>query len=86
MSEERALRKEKTGIVTSNKMQQSIVVAVERKVKHAIYGKFISKTIKFMAHDQENTCGVGDKVRIMETRPISKNKRWRLVEVLEKAK
>jgi len=86
MSEERALRKEKTGIVSSNKMQQSIVVTVERKVKHPIYGKFISKTVKFMAHDQENACGIGDKVRIMETRPISKNKRWRLVEILEKAK
>jgi small subunit ribosomal protein S17 len=86
MSEQRPLRKEKVGIVTSNKMQQSIVVSVERKVKHAIYGKFISKTEKFMAHDQENTCGIGDKVLIMETRPISKNKRWRLVEVIEKAK
>ena len=86
MSVERALRKEKTGIVTSNKMQHSIVVSVERKVKHPIYGKFISQTVKFMAHDQNNTCGIGDKVRIMETRPISKNKRWRLVEILEKAK
>jgi len=86
MSVERALRKEKTGIVTSNKMQQSIVVSVERKVKHPIYGKFISQTVKFMAHDESNTCGIGDKVRIMETRPISKNKRWRLVEILEKAK
>ena len=86
MSEQRALRKEKIGVVTSNKMQQSIVVSVERKVKHPIYGKFISQTVKFMAHDQDNTCGVGDKVRIMETRPISKNKRWRLVEILEKAK
>jgi len=86
MSEERALRKEKTGIVSSNKMQQSIVVTVERKVKHPIYGKFISKTVKFMAHDQDNSCGIGDKVRIMETRPISKNKRWRLVEIIEKAK
>ena len=86
MSVERALRKEKTGIVTSNKMQQSIVVSVERIVKHPIYGKFISQTVKFMAHDENNTCGIGDKVRIMETRPISKNKRWRLVEILEKAK
>ena len=86
MSVERALRKEKTGIVTSNKMQQSIVVSVERKVKHPIYGKFISQTVKFMAHDENNTCGIGDKVRVMETRPISKNKRWRLVEILEKAK
>ncbi|MFM7054814.1 MAG: 30S ribosomal protein S17 [Bacteroidota bacterium] len=86
MSLERALRKEKIGIVSSNKMQHSIVVMVERKVKHPIYGKFISQTIKFMAHDEGNTCGIGDKVRIMETRPISKNKRWRLVEILEKAK
>lgn len=86
MSEQRALRKEKIGIVTSNKMQQSIVVSVERKVKHPIYGKFISQTVKFMAHDQDNTCGIGDKVLIMETRPLSKNKRWRLVEILEKAK
>lgn len=86
MSVERALRKEKTGIVTSNKMQHSIVVSVERKVKHPIYGKFISQTVKFMAHDENNTCGIGDKVRIMETRPISKNKRWRLVEIVEKAK
>ena len=86
MSVERALRKEKIGIVSSNKMQHSIVVMVERKVKHPIYGKFISQTVKFMAHDEGNTCGIGDKVRIMETRPISKNKRWRLVEILEKAK
>lgn len=86
MSENRALRKEKIGIVSSNKMQHSIVVSVERKVKHPIYGKFISQTVKFMAHDEGNTCGIGDKVRIMETRPLSKNKRWRLVEILEKAK
>ncbi|MFN5223720.1 MAG: 30S ribosomal protein S17 [Bacteroidota bacterium] len=86
MSVERALRKEKIGIVSSNKMQHSIVVMVERKVKHPIYGKFISQTVKFMAHDEGNSCGIGDKVRIMETRPISKNKRWRLVEILEKAK
>ncbi|MFM7080284.1 MAG: 30S ribosomal protein S17 [Bacteroidota bacterium] len=83
---ERALRKEKIGIVTSNKMQHSIVVTVERKVKHPMYGKFISQTVKFMAHDEGNTCGIGDKVLIMETRPMSKNKRWRLVEILEKAK
>lgn len=86
MAEQRALRKEKVGIVTSNKMQHSIVVSVERKVKHPIYGKFISQTVKFMAHDQDNTCGIGDKVLIMETRPLSKNKCWRLVEILEKAK
>jgi small subunit ribosomal protein S17 len=86
MSVERALRKEKIGIVSSNKMQHSIVVTVERKVKHPTYGKFVSQTVKFMAHDEGNTCGIGDKVRIMETRPMSKNKRWRLVEILEKAK
>ena len=86
MSVERALRKEKIGIVSSNKMQHSIVVMVERKVKHPIYGKFISQTVKFMAHDEGNSCGIGVKVLIMETRPISKNKRWRLVEILEKAK
>ena len=82
MSIERALRKEKIGIVSSNKMQHSIVVTVERKVKHPIYGKFISQTVKFMAHDENNTCGIGDKVRIMETRPISKNKRWSLKEII----
>ena len=86
MSEQRALRKEKVGVVSSNKMTNSIVVTVERKVKHPIYGKFIRKTEKFMAHDQDNACGIGDTVRIMETRPLSKNKRWRLVEILEKAK
>jgi small subunit ribosomal protein S17 len=86
MSTERNLRKTKTGLVTSNKMNKSIVVAVERKEKHPIYGKFINKTNKFMAHDEANTCGIGDKVLIMETRPLSKNKKWRLVEVLEKAK
>ena len=82
----RSLRKEKIGTVVSNKMQNSIVVRVERKVKHPIYGKFLKRTAKFMAHDQENSCGIGDKVKIMEIRPISKNKRWRLVEILEKAK
>ena len=86
MSETRALRKEKIGIVTSNKMQNSIVVLVERKVKHPMYGKFINRSVKFMAHDQENACTIGDKVKIMETRPMSKNKRWRLVEILEKVK
>ncbi len=79
-------RKERTGIVVSNKMQSSIVVAVERKERHPIYGKFVKKTSKFMAHDEGNTCQIGDKVRIMETRPLSKRKRWRLVEILEKAK
>ena len=73
-------------MVTSNKMERSIVVSVERKVKHPKYGKFVNKTTKFVAHDQENTCNIGDTVRIIETRPISKNKCWRLVEVIERAK
>jgi small subunit ribosomal protein S17 len=79
-------RKEKVGVVVSNKMQKSIVVAVERKIKHAIYGKYLKRTSKFMAHDENNDCKIGDKVRIMETRPLSKNKCWRLVEILERAK
>jgi small subunit ribosomal protein S17 len=82
----RNLRKEKIGTVTSNKMEKSIVVAVERKVKHPKYKKFIKRTSKFMAHDEKNECNVGDVVRIMETRPLSKNKCWRLVEIVEKAK
>jgi small subunit ribosomal protein S17 len=84
--EERNLRKEKIGYVTSNKMDKSIVVSVERKVKHPKYGKFVNKTTKFVAHDEANTCNIGDTVKIMETRPISKNKCWRLVEVVERAK
>jgi small subunit ribosomal protein S17 len=84
--EERALRKERIGIVTSTKMDKSVTVSVERREKHPIYGKFIKKTKKFMAHDEKNECGVGDTVRIMETRPMSKLKRWRMVEILEKAK
>ena len=84
--EKRNLRKEKVGLVTSNKMSKSIVVAVERMVKHPKYGKFINRTSKFMAHDEKNECNIGDMVRITETRPLSKNKRWRLVEVIEKAK
>ena len=84
--EGRSLRKEKVGVVTSNKMTKSIVVAVERKVKHPKYGKFINRTSKFMAHDEKNECSIGDTVRIMETRPLSKNKRWRLLEIIEKAK
>ncbi len=84
--EDRNLRKEKIGLVTSNKMDKSIVVSVERKVKHPKYGKFVKKTTKFIAHDDANTCSIGDTVKIMETRPISKNKCWRLVEVLEKVK
>ena len=83
---ERNLRKERVGKVVSNKMQKTITIAVDRKVKHAIYGKFMNKTTKLMAHDEKNEAGIGDTVRIMETRPLSKNKRWRLVEVIEKAK
>jgi small subunit ribosomal protein S17 len=86
MAEERNLRKTRTGTVTSDKMAKTITVAVERKVKHPIYGKFIKKTTKFHAHDEKEECGVGDVVTIMETRPLSKTKRWRLVEVVEKAK
>jgi len=83
---ERKLRKERVGIVTSNKMEKSITVLVERKVKHAMYGKFLKKSNKFLAHDEKNECNIGDLVRIMETRPLSKNKCWRLTEVIEKAK
>jgi small subunit ribosomal protein S17 len=84
--EKRALRKERIGTVVSNKMNKSIVVTVERKVKHPKYGKFIKKTSKFMAHDENNECGIGDLVLIAETRPLSKNKNWRLKQILEKAK
>lgn len=83
---ERNLRKERVGQVVSNKMQKTITVAVNRKVKHPMYGKFLRKTTKFTAHDETNDCNIGDTVRIMETRPLSKNKRWRLVEVIERAK
>jgi len=83
---ERNERKERVGKVTSNKMQKTITVAVDRKVKHPIYGKFVNRTTKFKAHDEQNTAGIGDTVRIMETRPLSKDKRWRLVEIIEKAK
>ena len=83
---ERNLRKERIGVVVSNKMDKSIVVAVKRKVKHPIYGKFMNKTTKFTAQDDTNTCNEGDTVRIMETRPLSKTKRWRLVEIIERAK
>ena len=84
--EKRNLRKERIGIVTSDKMDKSIVVSVERKVKHPKYGKFIKNTTKFVAHDEKNECGEGDTVRIMETRPLSKSKNWRLVEIVERAK
>lgn len=83
---ERKRRKTRIGVVSSNKMTKTITVAVERKVKHPIYGKFVKKTTKFHAHDEQNTAGIGDTVRIMETRPLSKTKRWRLVEIIEKAK
>jgi len=83
---ERNLRKVRVGVVTSNKMAKTITVAVERKVKHPIYGKFVKKTTKFHAHDEKDECSIGDIVRIMETRPLSKTKRWRLVEVVEKVK
>ena len=86
MSVERKVRKSRIGLVTSDKMDKTITVAVERKVKHPLYGKFLKKTTKFHAHDETNQCGIGDTVRIMETRPLSKTKRWRLVEVIEKAK
>ena len=86
METARNLRKERVGKVVSNKMQKSITIAIHRKVKHPIYGKFMNKTTKFMAHDEKNEAGIGDTVRIMETRPLSKSKRWRLVEIIEKAK
>jgi len=84
--ESRNLRKERIGVVTSNKMEKSIVVSVGRKEKHPIYGKFVKRTKKYVAHDEENTCNIGDTVRIMETRPLSKRKSWRLVEIIERAK
>lgn len=83
---ERNLRKTKIGVVTSNRMEKTVTVAIETKVKHPIYGKFVKKTTKFHAHDDKNECGIGDTVRIMESRPLSKTKRWRLVEIVEKAK
>ena len=83
---ERNLRKERIGQVVSNKMQKTITVTVDRKMKHAMYGKFIRKTTKFTAHDENNDCNIGDTVRVMETRPLSKNKRGRLVEIIERAK
>jgi len=82
----RNLRKTRTGVVTSNKMDKTITISVERKLKHPIYGKYVKKTIKLHAHDAENVCNEGDIVKIMETRPLSKSKRWRLVEIVEKAK
>ena len=84
--EERNRRKVREGLVTSNKMDTSIVVSVERKLKHPKYGKFLKRTTKLMAHDEQNECNIGDRVRVMETRPLSKNKCWRLVEIIERAK
>lgn len=84
--EKRNLRKVRVGRVVSNKMEKSCVIAVERKVKHPLYGKFTKKTTKLMVHDENNDCGIGDTIKVMETRPLSKNKRWRLVEIIEKAK
>ncbi|AOR25948.1 MAG: 30S ribosomal protein S17 [Bacteroidetes bacterium] len=84
--EKRNLRKERIGIVTSNKMMKSIVVSEVKKVKHPMYGKFVLKTKKYVAHDEQNDCNEGDTVRIMETRPLSKSKCWRLVEIIERAK
>jgi small subunit ribosomal protein S17 len=86
MSNERGLRKTRIGKVTSNKMDKTITVSIERRLKHPIYGKFISQTTKLTAHDENNECSEGDIVKVMETRPLSKNKRWRLVEVVEKVK
>lgn len=83
---ERKLRKERVGVVLSNKMDKSITVNVKRKEKHPMYGKFVNKSKRFIAHDEDNKCDIGDTVKIMETRPISKNKKWRLVEIIEKVK
>ena len=83
---ERNLRKTRVGIVTSDKMDKTVVVTIKDRVRHPLYGKIINRTVKYKAHDEENACGVGDKVLIMETRPLSKDKRWRVVEIVEKAK
>ena len=84
--EQRGLRKTRIGVVVSNKMEKTITIAIERKVSHPIYKKYFKKTTKLMAHDEKSECNLGDKVKVMETRPLSKNKKWRLVEVVEKAK
>jgi small subunit ribosomal protein S17 len=86
MEELRGFRKTRVGIVVSDKMDKTAVVAIETKVRHPLYGKMVNRTHKFKVHDENNECGIGDTVRIMETRPISKDKRWRLVEIIEKAK
>ena len=85
MEQTRNLRKTMIGIVTSNKMDKTVVVAVERKVRHSIYGKIVKRTYKLKAHDENNSCNIGDTVKVMETRPLSKDKRWRVVEIIEKA-
>ena len=86
MTEERSLRKTRVGVVVSDKMEKTVVVAIKDNVKHAVYGKIIKRTRKVHAHDEAGSCGIGDTVRIMETRPLSKTKRWRVVEIIEKAK
>lgn len=86
MEEARGFRKSRVGVVVSDKMDKTIVVAIKTKVRHPLYGKMVNRTRKFKAHDENNECGIGDTVKIMETRPISKDKRWRLVEIVEKAK
>ena len=86
MSEERALRKTRIGVVVSDKMEKTIVVEIRTRVKHPLYGKIMNRTTRFKAHDENNECGIGDTVRVMETRPLSKDKNWRLVEIVEKAK
>ena len=86
MTEQRTLRKTRVGIIVSNKMDKTVVVAIEDNVKHPVYGKIVKRTLKVHAHDEKNECGVGDRVEIMETRPLSKTKRWRVVEIIEKAK
>ena len=86
MSEERGIRKTRIGVVVSDKMDKTVVVSIKTRVRHPLYGKIMNKTSKLKAHDEENTCKIGDRVRVMETRPLSKDKRWRLVEVIERAK
>ena len=86
MAEARALRKTRTGVVVSDKMDKTIVVEIRTRVRHPLYGKIMNRTIRFKAHDENNECGIGDTVRVMETRPLSKDKNWRLVEIVEKAK
>ena len=86
MSEQRGIRKERVGVVVSDKMDKTIVVEIRTRVKHPLYGKIMNRTTRFKAHDENNECGIGDTVRVMETRPLSKDKNWRLVEIIEKAK